>query len=131
MQIVWKGHAASCCPRGGAASPAEPCQQGQQGRRGPQRYTTARGEACVHEEGTAAGDAASAYDSSGPPGVNLRSPFPPMPALQSFVRSQLGLMREDHLRNMNPTPYKVSVSPDLFHFLHDMWMKEVPILELH
>lgn len=42
----------------------------------------------------------------------------------------LKLLREDHLRPVNPTPYKVAVSADLFHFLHDLWMREVPIPEL-
>jgi nicotinate phosphoribosyltransferase len=63
-------------------------------------------------------------------GTNLRAPFPSVSALQTFVRAQLALLREDHLRPLNPTPYKVSVSPELFHFLHDLWMKEVPIREL-
>lgn len=113
LRIVWKGHRAEAPA---AAQPRRASRVEEEGGAGR------------HEEGTAAGDAAAAV---GPCGVNLRAPFPPMLSLQSFVRSQLALMREDHLRNMNPTPYKVSVSPDLFHFLHDMWMKEVPIPELH
>jgi hypothetical protein len=50
--------------------------------------------------------------------------------LRAFVIAQLALLREDHLRTVNPTPYKVSVSSELFHFIHELWMKEVPIAEI-
>jgi len=65
-----------------------------------------------------------------PEGVSLRARFPSIEELRSFVKAQLQLIREDHLRPVNPTPYKVSVSTELFHFCHDLWMKEVPIPEL-
>ncbi len=75
-------------------------------------------------------DAAVIAPSSLPTDVNLRARFPNLQGLKEFVQSQLALMREDHLRPLNPTPYKVSVSPELFHYIHDLWMKEVPIAEL-
>lgn len=79
----------------------------------------------------AAGAGAGAVSPSAlPEGVDLRAPFPRVEELRTFVRAQLDLMRSDHLRPLNPTPYKVSVSPELFHFCHDLWMKEVPIAEL-
>ena len=31
---------------------------------------------------------------------------------------------------MNPTPYKVGVSDDLYHFIHDLWLENQPIGEL-
>jgi nicotinate phosphoribosyltransferase len=62
--------------------------------------------------------------------VNLRAPFPPLSALKGFVTNQLALLREDHLRPLNPTPYKVSVSMDLYHYIHDLWMQEIPVAEL-
>lgn len=46
------------------------------------------------------------------------------------VQTQLKLFRSDILRYTNPTPYKVSVSDALFHFLHDLWQNETPIAEL-
>ena len=39
-------------------------------------------------------------------------------------------LRKDHKRDLNPTPYKVSVTNDLFQFMHKLWMKSVPIGEL-
>lgn len=65
-----------------------------------------------------------------PSGVNLRAPFPPLPELRRFVSAQLQLIREDHLRPLNATPYKVSVSTELFHFMHELILREVPIPEL-
>ena len=35
-------------------------------------------------------------------------------------------MRSDHLRYSNPTPYKVSVSEQLFNFIHKLWLEEAP-----
>ena len=39
-------------------------------------------------------------------------------------------MREDHLRGLNPTPYKVSVSEELYDFLHSLMEQEAPIKEI-
>lgn len=36
-------------------------------------------------------------------------------------------IRDDHRRALNPTPYKVSVSQNLFSKLHKLWTKEIPI----
>lgn len=46
------------------------------------------------------------------------------------VEEQLETFRPDILRYINPTPYKVSVSPDLFTFLHELWQSETPVPEL-
>jgi nicotinate phosphoribosyltransferase len=43
---------------------------------------------------------------------------------------QLRSIRPDILRYINPTPYKVSVSEDLFTFLHNLWQTETPVAEL-
>ena len=53
-----------------------------------------------------------------------------MSELRAFVTAQLHLMRPDHLRGINPTPYKVSLSTSLYSYLHEMMMTEVPIPEL-
>jgi len=39
-------------------------------------------------------------------------------------------MRPDHLRLLNPTPYKVSVSTQLYNFIHDLWLQEAPIPDI-
>ena len=61
---------------------------------------------------------------------SLRAPFPSLQQLRSFVQRQLQLLREDHLRPLNATPYKVSVSTELYHYLNNLMMKELPIVEL-
>jgi nicotinate phosphoribosyltransferase len=44
--------------------------------------------------------------------------------------SHLSTLREDHLRAANPTPYKVSVDSDLFHFTHELRLRAAPVAEL-
>ena len=39
-------------------------------------------------------------------------------------------VRPDHARSLNPTPYKVSVSDQLYSFMHRLWMENAPIGEL-
>lgn len=39
-------------------------------------------------------------------------------------------MRPDHMRELNPTPYKVSVSAKLYDFIHFLWLNEAPVGEL-
>ncbi|MES1910727.1 MAG: hypothetical protein MHM6MM_003267 [Cercozoa sp. M6MM] len=45
-------------------------------------------------------------------------------------QSQVKALRRDHVRFLNPTPYKVSVTEPLFEFLHSLWLAEAPISEL-
>ena len=49
---------------------------------------------------------------------------------RAAVQASLPCIREDTLREVNPTPYKVAVSDQLFNWLHELWNKEVPIPEL-
>lgn len=51
-------------------------------------------------------------------------------ALRKRVSEQIKNMREDHLRFVNPTEYKVSVSEGLYQFIHKLWMDEAPVAEL-
>ncbi|KAK9135288.1 hypothetical protein Syun_014618 [Stephania yunnanensis] len=44
---------------------------------------------------------------------------------------QLSQMWPDHMRRLNPTPYKVSVSAKLYDFIHFLWLNEAPVGELH
>eukprot|EP01118_Nematostelium_gracile_P018801 TRINITY_DN8495_c0_g1_i1.p1 TRINITY_DN8495_c0_g1~~TRINITY_DN8495_c0_g1_i1.p1 ORF type:complete len:554 (-),score=141.34 TRINITY_DN8495_c0_g1_i1:31-1692(-) len=56
--------------------------------------------------------------------------LPSLEELRKKVMNTLNEMRTDHIRLHNPTPYKVSVSQDLFNLVHNLWLDEVPIQEL-
>ncbi|MBN2382253.1 nicotinate phosphoribosyltransferase [bacterium] len=60
--------------------------------------------------------------------INYRSPN--AQAIRTYVHDQITHFRKDHLRLLNPTPYKVSVSNTLFNYMHDLWTRESPIDEL-
>jgi nicotinate phosphoribosyltransferase len=62
--------------------------------------------------------------------LGQRYRFPSLEDIRGYVGVQLRLMREDHIRPLNPTPFKVSVTASLYHFIHDLWSREVPIAEL-
>ncbi len=49
---------------------------------------------------------------------------------RDYVLSQLRSTREDHLRDINPTPYKVSVSEELYDHVYALWAEESPVTEL-
>ncbi|XP_014509856.1 nicotinate phosphoribosyltransferase 2 [Vigna radiata var. radiata] len=56
-----------------------------------------------------------------------------LPALRDIRErciKQLEIMRPDHMRRLNPTPYKVSVSAKLYDFIHFLWLNEAPVGEL-
>jgi len=55
---------------------------------------------------------------------------PPLIDIRSRVDANLKLLRSDHLRSLNPTPYKVSVSDKLYNFIHKLWLENAPIGEL-
>lgn len=57
-------------------------------------------------------------------------PFPTITELHQRTLTQLAGFRSDHLRPMNPTRYKVSVSDRLYRYLHELWSQEAPIPEL-
>jgi nicotinate phosphoribosyltransferase len=57
--------------------------------------------------------------------------FPTLEETKAYVQEQLSHLRTDILRPINPTPYKVSVSQDLFTFLHDLWQAESPVAEIY
>jgi nicotinate phosphoribosyltransferase len=62
----------------------------------------------------------------GCPKVDLR----PLVEIRASVLDQLSRLRPDHLRALNPTPYKVSVSEKLYDFIHGLWLEEAPIAEI-
>ena len=49
---------------------------------------------------------------------------------RDYVLNQLRSTREDHLRDINPTPYKVSVSEELYSYVFNLWSEESPVTEL-
>uniref|UniRef100_A0A7N0TAH9 Nicotinate phosphoribosyltransferase n=1 Tax=Kalanchoe fedtschenkoi TaxID=63787 RepID=A0A7N0TAH9_KALFE len=61
---------------------------------------------------------------------NTREELPPLKVIRERCIQQLELMRRDHMRRLNPTPYKVSVSAKLYDFIHFLWLNEAPVGEL-
>jgi len=55
---------------------------------------------------------------------------PDLREIQKYVKGQLKKMREDHLRNLNPTPYKISVSEKLNNFMQQLLKKEASVGEI-
>jgi len=56
--------------------------------------------------------------------------IPPLATIRDNVLSSLQTLRVDSKRSLNPTPYKVSVSDELYRFIHDLWLENQPIGEL-
>uniref|UniRef100_A0A7R9YCN9 Nicotinate phosphoribosyltransferase n=1 Tax=Pinguiococcus pyrenoidosus TaxID=172671 RepID=A0A7R9YCN9_9STRA len=54
----------------------------------------------------------------------------PLFLARKHALAQLERLRDDHLREVNPTPYKVSVSEKLYEYMHELWEMEAPIMEL-
>ncbi|CAF2114096.1 hypothetical protein Bca4012_096171 [Brassica carinata] len=59
-----------------------------------------------------------------------REELPPLKEIRDRCIKQLENMRPDHMRRLNPTPYKVSVSAKLYDFIHFLWLNEAPVGEL-
>lgn len=59
-----------------------------------------------------------------------REELPPLKDIRERCIKQLEQMRPDHMRRLNPTPYKVSVSAKLYDFIHFLWLNEAPVGEL-
>lgn len=51
----------------------------------------------------------------------------PLGKTRDYCLKQLSSLREDHLRTLNPTPYKVSVSDHLYNKMYELRQKETPI----
>ncbi|XP_071547776.1 nicotinate phosphoribosyltransferase isoform X5 [Panulirus ornatus] len=60
----------------------------------------------------------------------IQQDLPNLEEVRDRVASSLQTLRQDHKRNLNPTPYKVGVTDDLYNFLHDLWLQNAPIGEL-
>lgn len=59
-----------------------------------------------------------------------REELPSLQDIRSRCSQQLQKMRADHMRRLNPTPYKVSVSGKLYDYIHYLWLSEAPVGEL-
>ncbi|KAK6923055.1 Nicotinate phosphoribosyltransferase C-terminal domain [Dillenia turbinata] len=59
-----------------------------------------------------------------------REELPSLQKIRERCMNQLEQMRPDHMRRLNPTPYKVSVSAKLYDFIHFLWLNEAPVGEL-
>ncbi|XP_058980531.1 nicotinate phosphoribosyltransferase isoform X3 [Musca domestica] len=57
-------------------------------------------------------------------------PLPRLEQVRERVQMSLKTLRNDHKRTLNPTPYKVAVSDNLYNFIHDLWLQNAPIGEL-
>ncbi|XP_055386314.1 nicotinate phosphoribosyltransferase isoform X2 [Condylostylus longicornis] len=60
----------------------------------------------------------------------IHQKLPTLDEVREKVQSSLKTLRNDHKRTLNPTPYKVAVSDNLYNFIHDLWLKNAPIGEL-
>lgn len=67
----------------------------------------------------------SIHSPASPNHANVLSTYPSLSAVRDHVAHELQQFREDHLRRLNPTPYKLSVSSDLYSFMADLWLQEV------
>lgn len=56
--------------------------------------------------------------------------LPSLDEIRSRMQESLTTIRMDHKRALNPTPYKVSVTDQLYSFIHDLWLENAPIGEL-
>eukprot|EP00823_Brevimastigomonas_motovehiculus_P001118 TRINITY_DN11651_c0_g1_i1.p1 TRINITY_DN11651_c0_g1~~TRINITY_DN11651_c0_g1_i1.p1 ORF type:complete len:638 (-),score=181.35 TRINITY_DN11651_c0_g1_i1:153-2027(-) len=60
----------------------------------------------------------------------LTQKLPSLREIRDRVNSQVSHMREDYIRRLNPTPYKISLSDELYNFMHQIWQDEAPVMEL-
>lgn len=63
-------------------------------------------------------------------GKYLGDQFPTLKQLRDRATESLKCIREDVKRELNPTPYKVSVSDEMYRFLHDLWLQNAPVGEI-
>lgn len=55
---------------------------------------------------------------------------PSLDQIKAHVDRQIAHVRGDILRPLNPTPYKVSLTPELYAFFIDIWHRNEPVREL-
>lgn len=60
----------------------------------------------------------------------LLVPIPNIETVRGLAASELAVLRSDHRRLLNPTPYKISVTSELHEHLHTLWQSNVPITDI-
>lgn len=60
----------------------------------------------------------------------LRETLPTLEDVRNKAKQQLTIFRSDHMRRVHPTPYKLSLSDDLYEYMHALWLSECPIQEI-
>lgn len=60
----------------------------------------------------------------------LVKPFPTVTEVRDTVKRELAKLRTDVVRSTNPTPYKLSVTDELYNYVHNLWLQECPITSL-
>ncbi|XP_026475526.1 nicotinate phosphoribosyltransferase isoform X3 [Ctenocephalides felis] len=61
---------------------------------------------------------------------HICQPLPTLIEVKNRVQASLKTLRQDLKRNLNPTPYKVAVSDELYSYIHNLWLQNAPIGEL-
>lgn len=56
--------------------------------------------------------------------------LPTVDVIKKRVQDSLASLRGDLKRNLNPTPYKISASENMYSFIHAIWLENAPIGEL-
>jgi len=57
--------------------------------------------------------------------------IPTLPEIRARVKKSLSQIRPDIKRLLNATPYKVSITDSLYHYMHELWLENAPVGELH
>ncbi|KAH7637443.1 nicotinate phosphoribosyltransferase isoform X1 [Dermatophagoides farinae] len=57
--------------------------------------------------------------------------LPTLIEIREHVQNSLAILRPDIKRLLNPTPYKVSVTDNLYQYMHQLWLENAPVGELH
>ncbi|KAH9402124.1 hypothetical protein TYRP_016698 [Tyrophagus putrescentiae] len=61
----------------------------------------------------------------------LQQDIPSLNEIRARVKKSLSQIRPDIKRLLNPTPYKVSVTDNLYLYMHKLWLENAPVGELH
>ena len=56
--------------------------------------------------------------------------LPSLKESRNYFEEKISSIRRDITRGLNPTPYKLSVSVELYDFMNELWNKELPIPEV-
>ncbi|XP_071705482.1 nicotinate phosphoribosyltransferase 2-like [Rutidosis leptorrhynchoides] len=60
-----------------------------------------------------------------------REELPTLKQIRDHCMKQLEQMQTDHMRRLNPTPYKVSVSTKLYELIQFLWLNNLYVCVVH